>query len=398
MTPASLTLFALALLTLAIWVVLLFGRGGFWKIWHYVADHEPISSKPVWPSVIAIVPARNEAPTIRETIKSLLLEDYPGEFSIVVVDDHSVDGTAEFARAAVNECGASPLVEVISAPQLPAGWTGKVWAMHAGIEAAASRASELLWFVDGDVTAAKDVLRNLVGRVQRDNLALASLMIFLNVETFAERLLMPPFLYFFLMLYPPRWVADPKARAAGAAGGCILLRRETLERIGGFASIRGEVIDDCALARAVKRSGGCIWLGLTRMTRTVRGYGSLSVIRDMIARTAFTQLNYSTLRLLLTLTGLAVTFLLPVVLTFAPNPRVWPVALFAWILMCASFVPTLAFYGLSPLFAPFLPVVALFYAYATVLSAVRYWIGRGGQWKGRVQAQRADAKERPLHS
>jgi hopene-associated glycosyltransferase HpnB len=398
MTAASLILAALAVLTLVIWLVLFFARGDFWKIWTYDANRETTESLSVWPSVTAIVPARNEVSTVGETVTSLARQEYPGEFSILIVDDHSVDGTSDAVRQAASDSGASSRVEVIPAPPLPSGWTGKVWAMNAGVEAASSRATELFWFVDADVAAAPDVLRNLVSRLQSEKLALASLMVFLKAETLAERLLMPPFLYFFLMLYPPRWIADPKARTAGAAGGCILLRREILERIGGFASIHGEVIDDCTLARAVKRSGGRVWLGLTRTTRTVRGYGTFSVIRDMIARTAFTQLGYSTLRLLGTLAALAVTYFLPVVLTFSHDAHVWPIALLAWILMCASFVPTLAFYGLSPLFAPFLPLVALFYAYATALSAVRYWLGRGGQWKGRAQAQPPGARERPVHN
>jgi len=191
------------------------------------------------------------------------------------------------------------------------------------------------------------------------------------------------------MLYPPRWMANQKSRTAGAAGGCILLRSTALARIGGLASIRGEVIDDCSLAHAVKRSGGAIWMGLTRQSASLRRYAGFGELRDMIARTAFTQLNYSALQLTGTLLALLVTFLAPVALSFSANPRIWPPALLAWCLMSASFLPTVVFYRLSPVWSPFLPVAALCYWYATLLSAIRYWRGRGGEWKGRAQAPAA---------
>jgi hopene-associated glycosyltransferase HpnB len=203
-------------------------------------------------------------------------------------------------------------------------------------------------------------------------------------------LLIPPFLYFFLMLYPPRWIADPKARTAGAAGGCILLRREALERIGGIAAIRGEVIDDCALARAVKKSGGTIWMGLTRTSMSLREYGSFAEIRDMIARTAFAQLGYSFVPLVVTLIGLFVTFWLAWILFFTGDDPAWIMASTAVSLMTTTFLLTVRFYRLSPVWAFTLPVAALFYGYATWLSAVRYWLGRGGQWKGRAQAPRGE--------
>lgn len=211
-------------------------------------------------------------------------------------------------------------------------------------------------------------------------------MVLLEAKSFPERLLIPPFLYFFLMLYPPGWISDPKSRTAGAAGGCLLLRRDALERIGGFASIAGDLIDDCSLGSAVKRSGGRIWMGLTKASRSIRRYGTFAGIRDMIARTAFTQLHYSVAALLGTLFGILFTFALPALMTFSPDPWIWPCALAAWILMSVSLVPTLIFYRVSPLFAPLLPVAAIFYAYATGLSAVRYWPGHGGQWKQRSQA------------
>jgi hopene-associated glycosyltransferase HpnB len=386
MTASSAISLASAALPLAAWFVMLVGWGDFWKIWHNDLDRTPAGSLSDWPRVIAIVPARNEASTIRETISGLAGQDYPGEFSIIVVDDHSADSTTETARRAADDAGVSSRLIVIPAPPVPSGWTGKLWAMNTGVEAASKRAPAFIWFVDSDVALAPDILRRLVTRLANHGLSLVSVMDLLQVKTIPEKLLMPPFLYFFLMLYPPRWVSDPKARTAGAAGTCMLLRREALDRMGGLASIRGEIIDDCALARAVKCSGGRLWLGLTRTSRSIRSHATFAEIRDVIARTAFTQLNYSPLRLVGTLAGLGFTFLLPVVMTFSPDPYVRPCALAGWMLMSVSLVPTLVYYEVSALFAPLLPVAALFYAYATGVSAVRYWFGHGAEWKGRSQA------------
>ncbi len=243
-----------------------------------------------------------------------------------------------------------------------------------------------MWFTDADIAHAPDTLRRLVARAESQRLDLASLMVLLRAKTFPERLLIPPFLYFFLKLYPPKRIADPKSRTAGAAGGCILLRKEALERIGGISAIRDEVIEDCALARAVKRSGGTIWMGLTRKSVSLRASGTFAEIRDSIARTAFTQLDCSALLLLGTIAGMLLTYFLPVVLAFHTQPLVWRMSLAAWALMTLTYLPTVRFYQLSPLWAPVLPVAAAFYSYSTCLSAVRYWLGRGGQWKGRAQA------------
>ena len=211
-------------------------------------------------------------------------------------------------------------------------------------------------------------------------------MVLLQAKSFPERLLIPPFIYFFLKLYPPRWIADSRSRTAGAAGGCVLLRGDRLEKIGGLAAIRSEVIDDCALARAVKRSGGRIWMGVTRKSVSLRRYSSFGEIGDLIARTAYTQLKYSPLLLLGTLLGLFVTYFVPVVLLFSSQPFVWRMSLAAWALTAATYLPITRFYNQSRLWALTLPISAAFYAYATWLSALRYWLGRGGQWKGRSQA------------
>jgi hopene-associated glycosyltransferase HpnB len=368
---------------LAIWIYLFLARGNFWQL--YEDDIVP-KSLGDWPLVAVVVPARNEAETIAQSVDSLAKQDYPGEFHIIVVDDHSEDGTAALARNAAEVSGAAERVSIHSAAVLPQGWTGKLWALNEGVQEAAKHLPEFFWFTDADIEHTPDTLRRLVFRAEKEPLDLASLMVLLQAKTFPERLLIPPFLYFFLMLYPPRWIADPKARTAGAAGGCILLRREALERIGGFAAIRGKVIDDCALARAVKKSGGEIWMGLTRASVSLRGYGSFAEIRNMIARTAFSQLHYSLFFLVVTLAGLVVTFLLPWFSFPSGEDPAWFLASTAICLMTVMFGVTVRFYRLAWPYALTLPLAAVYYGYATCVSAARYWLGRGGQWKGRAQA------------
>jgi hopene-associated glycosyltransferase HpnB len=379
---------SIGFMSLAIWLYLVFARGAFWRLRPFDDDlvkHEPLHE---WPSVVAIVPARNEADTIAQTLAALLQQDYPGELSIIVVDDHSEDATSQMAQRTARQKNAESRVEIHPASALPAGWTGKLWALNEGVTKAAAHAATFYWFTDADIVHAPGTLQRLVARAEQNKLDLASLMVLLQVKTLPERALIPAFLFFFLKLYPPRWTADPSASTAGAAGGCILLRRESLERLGGFPAIRNEVIDDCALARAVKRSGGQIWMGLTRASVSLRAYSSFREIRDMIARTAFTQLRYSAPLLLGTLAGMFFTYIAPVALLFGHDPAPRILGLAAWLLMSASFLPTVRFYRLSPLWALLLPLEALFYSYATWLSAARYWLGRGGQWKGRAQAHR----------
>jgi hopene-associated glycosyltransferase HpnB len=378
----------LAAIALAIWLYLTLGRGNFWRLSSFDDDHGKHAPPPTWPRVVAIVPARNEAEYIGQAVAALLQQEYSGEFSIFVIDDHSEDATSQLALRSAKERGADSRVHIYASSTLPAGWTGKLWALDQGVQRAIAQAPHFYWFTDADVLHAPDTLHRLVARAEQGDLALTSLMVLLRATTLPERALIPAFLFFFLKLYPPSWIADARDRSAGAAGGCVLLRRSALERIGGLAAIRGEVIDDCALARAIKRSGGKIWMGLTRASVSLRAYATFAEIRDLIARTAFTQLRYSTLLLLGTLVGILLTYVAPVALLFAHNPAARIVALAAWLLMSLTFLPAVRFYRLSPLGAPLLPFTALFYAYATWLSAVRYWFNRGAQWKGRAQAPR----------
>jgi hopene-associated glycosyltransferase HpnB len=379
--------FFLSAVSLLIWIVLTFFRGGFWFLRAFDDDVSAHAAPPQWPRVVAIVPARNEESGIGNALDSLLAQEYAGEFSIIVVDDHSEDATPEIVGRRADQTRNSPRnVTLLRAEALAIGWTGKLWALEQGVRTALPLDPEFFWFTDADIVHAPDTLQRLVSNAETPHRDLVSLMVLLHAKHFAERLLIPAFLYFFLKLYPPGRTADRTSRVAGAAGGCVLLRRQALERIGGMAAIRSEVIDDCALARAVKRSGGQIWMGVTRKSVSLRTYSGFGDICSTIARTAFTQLRYSWLLLVGTLLGMFLTYLVPVIFTFSPQSAVWRTALAAWILMSLTYMPTVRFYRLSALWAPFLPVAAILYSYGTWLSAFRYWRGHGGQWKGRVQA------------
>lgn len=400
MPSASLVL---AALSFAVWLYLAVARGTFWRLLKFDGDTAVHEAPTIWPSVVAVVPARNEAATIAHVLASLLKQNYAGEFSVILVDDHSEDATTQIARQAASELSAGSRIRIHGASSLPAGWTGKLWALNEGVSQATASASSdrrgaaslrpslapsYYWFTDADIVHAPDTLQRLVARAERDHLDLASLMVLLQAKTLPERALIPAFLFFFLKLYPPRWIADPKARTAGAAGGCILLRSEALQRVGGFAAIRHEVIDDCALARAVKRTDGKIWMGLTRASVSLRAYTTFHEIRDLIARTAFTQLSYSPLLLLGTLLAMFLTYLAPIALLFAHEPVPQILGASAWLLMSLLYLPTIRFYRLSPAWAATLPLTALFYSYATLLSAVRYYLGHGARWKGRYAVKR----------
>jgi hopene-associated glycosyltransferase HpnB len=386
---------AAAALPLAIWVYLLAARGGFWR----VAPHLPrVRSHPADSAgaaaaparrVVAVIPARNEADVIGTAVASLLRQRLEGSLHVIVVDDASTDGTSGAALAAAAGVGASERLTVLAGAPLPAGWTGKLWAMSQGIAAAAERGPDYLLLTDADIVHDRHNVASLVAAAEDRRLDLASSMVRLSTASFAERCLIPAFVFFFFKLYPPAWIASPRSRTAGAAGGCMLIRPAALARIGGLASIRSSIIDDCALARALKAAGGSIALGLTRSARSSRVYGSFVEIGGMIARTAFHQLRHSYLLLAATLLVLAVTYLAPPLLLLSGDPLAMGLGAGAWALMSFAYAPMVRFYGLSPLWALALPAIAAFYAGATLWSAVQYRLGRGGRWKGRVQDARA---------
>ncbi|HXP12089.1 MAG TPA: glycosyltransferase [Stellaceae bacterium] len=374
---------ALSVLTLVIWGYLLLGRGFFWR-----AGEAPVPKHPQrWPRVTAIVPARDEAETVGRAVASLLAQDYPGEFSVVLVDDHSQDGTAEIARDAAAASGRGEKLRVVSARTLPPGWSGKLWALSEGVLAAAETGGppELYLFTDADIGHHRQNLSELVARLEEDRLDLASLMVKLHCQSQAEKFMIPAFVWFFALLRPFSWVNDPARRTAAAAGGCILVRRSAYERIGGYAAIHGELIDDCALAREVKR-GGRIWLGLTRKTVSLRAYPRLRPVWDMVARTAYEYLDFSPWKLLGTTLGMGLAFLAPPVLALAGGASAW-LALAAWAMMALAYAPMLSFYRVGLWRAPLLPAVALLFLGATLDSAWRHMKGKGGLWKGRVSWQ-----------
>jgi hopene-associated glycosyltransferase HpnB len=371
----------LGVVCLAIWTYLLLGRGGFWRMGER-DDRDEAAPPARWPSVAAVVPARNEADVIARSIGSLAAQDYPGDFRIILVDDHSEDGTAEAAA------GLGERVEILRGAPLPPGWTGKLWAMKQGAERAATLdpAPDYILFTDADIAHTPENLARLTARAERGQLVLTSLMAKLTVETPAERMLIPAFVFFFAMLYPFSQANDPKRSLAAAAGGCMLVRRDALEAAGGVAAIRGEIIDDCALARLMKRQGP-IWLGLTERAQSLRPYQSANAIARMVARSAYAQLGFSPWLLAATVLGMLLVYVTPPALTvFAHGPAV-VMGFAAWAMMIIAFQPILKFYRRPAIWGLNLPLIGALYTMYTLQSAWDVWRGRGGMWKGRAQAQ-----------
>ncbi|MDX2100276.1 MAG: glycosyltransferase [Leptolyngbyaceae cyanobacterium bins.59] len=402
-----------------IWLFLLLFWGQFWRSDQLLDEALPDKALPDetagdrtgdrqgsslarWPSVCAVVPARNEAELLPITLNSLLQQDYPGSFTVILVDDQSTDGTAAVARTVAQKLSKSDRLQVICSEDLPAGWTGKLWAMDQGTRWACqvSPAPDYILLTDADIEHGPQTLPNLVLKAEQEQLDLTSLMVFLRCKSFWEKLLIPAFVFFFEKLYPFPWVNDPRRSTAAAAGGCILMRRDALTRIGGISRIRQALIDDCSLAHAVKSSGnpetapptGRIWLGLTHSVYSLRPYPDLSTIWNMVARTAFTQLGYSPFLLVGTIIGMSLVYLTApvglvgglVVGVYIGNWTLAFLSLMIWLLMAFAYWPTVRFYRCSPLFAFCLPLIAFLYTLMTVDSALRHWQGRGGSWKGRV--------------
>jgi cellulose synthase/poly-beta-1,6-N-acetylglucosamine synthase-like glycosyltransferase len=452
----------LTVLPIGIWLYLLCAWGQFWRCDQRLEDdsaNQQLESLPAsYPAICAVIPARNEADLLPITLRSLLSQAYPGSFTVILVDDQSTDGTADVAKATAAAIGKLEHLHVVAAAPLPAGWSGKLWAMEQGVQVAQSFAPEVapdyLLFTDADIQHDPANLRRLVDRAMQQDLDLASVMVRLRCDSAWEKLLIPAFVFFFQKLYPFRWVNDPNQTTAAAAGGCILIRQTALDRIGGLSAIRAALIDDCALAQAVKSAGraqpatgidnppekergprmqakqsnpelrrepdpqprsaiahsspsapgtelstantlhsfctssGRIWLGLSDCTQSLRPYPSLATIWNMVARTAYTQLNYSPFLLLGTLLGMTLVYLVAPIAFIAGllihDGLVTLLGLLGWLLMAIAYLPTVRFYHCAPLYACCLPAIALLYTLMTLDSAWRHWRGRGGAWKGRI--------------
>lgn len=371
---------ALAALSLLIWLGLIFARGMFWLARERDDRNQPADLN-IWPSVTAVVPARDEADVIARSLGSLLAQNYPGDFKIILVDDQSSDATKAIAQT----LDTTNRLTVLSGSNRPDGWTGKLWAVKQGVAQSAS--PDYLWLTDADIAHSPDNLRKLIARAEAGKLVLVSLMAKLHCTSFAEKLMIPAFVFFFAMLFPFAKVNNPKSRIAAAAGGCMLIRREALERAGNIDAIRHAIIDDCAMGRALKGQGR-IWLGLTTRATSIRPYTGLSEIRHMISRSAFAQLDYSPLMLLGTVIGMALLFILPPLLALFASGPAQILGLLSWLVMIVAFQPMLRFYTLSPLWGVLLPVIGTLYTAFTCDSALQFWRGKGGMWKGRAQAIR----------
>jgi hopene-associated glycosyltransferase HpnB len=386
---SQMIIIAVSLLPVAVWAYLLFGRGRFWLCGERDDSVTVlISNEPdAWPSVVAIIPARDEAEMIGHSLGSLLRQDYPGRFSVVVVDDQSSDGTAVAASAAASEAQAPDRFQIITATGPPPGWTGKLWAMRQGLAQVEVSAAtpEFVLFTDADITYAPHVLSRLVAIARANNSVLTSLMVKLRCQSAAEHWLAPAFVFFFQMLYPFAWVNDPRRVTAAAAGGCMLVRREALHAAGGLEAVRGALIDDCALG-ALMKGRGPIWLGLTEDVHSLRAYPAFADFSWMVARSAFAELRYSSLRLVGAISGMGLVYVAPPLFAiFAQGPARAAGGL-AWAMMALSLMPTLRLYERSVVGGLALPAIAAAYVAFTFDSALQYWQGRGGYWKGRVQA------------
>ncbi len=384
---------ALSFVPLVVWAYLLLGRGGFWLCRERDASAAKASGGPsVWPSVVAVVPARDEADVIAESVGSLLAQDYPGAFSVVLIDDQSSDGTAEVALAAAKAAGAQERLRVVAGSGPPKGWTGKLAAMRRGLAEvdALAEPPEFVLFTDADIAYEPHVLRRVAAIASARRAVLTSLMVKLRCESLAERWLAPAFVFFFQMLYPFAWVNNPKRKIAAAAGGCMLVRREALGRAGGLEAVRSALIDDCALG-ALMKGQGPIWLGLTEDALSLRAYETFGDFSRMVSRSAYAELRYSAVRLVGVVVGMALVYLAPPLFALAASGVAQVMGALTWAMMAVSLAPMSRLYGRPAVSGFFLPAIAAAYVVFTVQSAVQFWRGRGGYWKGRFQAPMGEA-------
>ncbi|MFF7090999.1 glycosyltransferase [Streptomyces rubradiris] len=377
----------ITVVSLAAWAWLLLGQGFFWRT---DVRLPPRREPDAWPSVCVVVPARDEAAVLPDSLPSLLAQEYPGRAEVFLVDDGSTDGTGELARELSRRLGGLPLT-VASPGEPPAGWTGKLWAVRYGIGLARAREPEYLLLTDADIAHAPDSLRELVAAAGAGGFDVVSQMARLRVASLWERLVVPAFVYFFAQLYPFRWIGRTGSRTAAAAGGCVLLRAGMAEKARIPDAIRHAVIDDVALARAVKGAGGRVWLGLADRVDSVRPYPRLGDLWRMVSRSAYAQLRHNPLLLLGTVAGLALVYLVPpasvVVGTAGGDAATALAGAVAWAVMTGTYLPMLRYYGQPLWLAPLLPFTAFLYLLMTVDSAVQHYRGRGAAWKGRTYSR-----------
>jgi hopene-associated glycosyltransferase HpnB len=382
---------AISLIPLAIWAYLLLSRGWFWLCGERddsaAAAKKAANAPDAWPSVVAIIPARDEADMIAHCVGSLLRQDYSGPFSVIVVDDQSTDGTAVVASNAANDAYGVERLTIVKGNGPAPGWTGKLSAMRQGLAEVEARAKtpEFVLFTDADIAYAPHALSRLVAIARAKNSVLTSLMVKLRCESAAERWLAPAFVFFFQMLYPFAWVNDPRRTTAAAAGGCMLVRREALHAAGGLEGVRNALIDDCALG-ALMKGQGPIWLGLTEDAHSLRAYSTFAEFRRMVSRSAFAELRYSPLRLAGAIGGMALVYVAPPLFVIFARGAVQAAGAVTWAMMAIAFAPMLRLYGRPFIGGLALPAIAAAYVAFTFDSALQYWRGRGGYWKGRFQA------------
>lgn len=366
-------------LLLAIWG----GYAAFGQRWRIAPQLPSDAALATMPRVVAVVPARNEAGELPETLPSLFAQSH-GQLTVVLVDDHSTDGTAEVARRLAAASHADERLVVISSPELPPGWTGKVWAQQQGFEHARQLNADWVWFTDADIRHAPDVLARLLSTADRQQRDFVSIMARLRCRTMFEKLLIPAFTYFFAGLYPFQHIGDDRSGEAGAAGGCMLVRTSLLDRIGGMAAIREAVIDDVALGRACKRIGGRLWLGYHSGVNSTRGYDTLAGIWTMVARSAYTQLRYNPLVLAGCVVGLAYVFVVPLLAIGYGSLMAKLLGLLTYAAMVRTYRPMVIYLGNHPIWALLLPISAVLYTGMTISSAWRHYAGGGAAWKGRT--------------
>jgi len=362
--------FILCILATASWGGLALFWHRFWQVDQRLSLTPPELAD--YPSVTAIVPARNESQTIKTCITNLQNQTYQGRFSIIVTDDASTDDTGDILKSLQSD-----ELTVVSGKTLPHGWAGKMWALHQAIKAAeanpAHSTSEYYWLTDADISHRPEVLDTLVAHAQTNKLALVSQMVRLRCQTFWEKLLVPAFIFYFSLIYPFRAINSPASSIAGAAGGSILIRRDALKDIGGITALKDAVIDDCTLGKLVKQSGRNIWLGFAERSHSLRGYDQLADFWQMVQRSAYTQLHFSPVLLLVAVLGLAFSHVMPLVILC------WP----ALAITVFIYWPTVRFYGLSPFWALTLPIAGGLFGAMTISSALAHHLGWSNKWRDR---------------